>query len=536
MLASLFRRLISRLGAVDRGTRQAVPAPGKQSSHLASDISRLLQAARERYDAGNLTAAGSLLQDVLLLDGGNRDALYYRGIIAGRLGDYAGARMLLEKAVAQDPKFIDGLNALANIEGLQEQWGKAQDLYRRALALEPDSVTVWCNLGLCLRAAGELDAAESALRKARELAPDFPEALLNLAMVATDLGRSMEARELLQRCLGVKPGLAEAHTGLAHLLLQNGEFEQGWREYEWRFKCQDAERQREYPLPRWDGRPIREQVLLIRAEQGLGDQLMFASCLPHAIARARLCLVECEPRLAGLFARSFPQAKVFPHYSKREPQWQRDGFAPDYQIHLGNLPALFRLKLADFPSHHGYLRADPARVEFWRGRLAGLGAGLKIGISWRGGAHSTRRTLRSLQLAEWLPVLRQKQAAFVSLQYGDCRGEIDALARTAGVTVHHWQEAIDDYDQTAALADALDRVISVQTAAAHLTGTLGKPAWVLVPAIPEWRYMAQGEIMPWYPSMMLLRQHQRGDWRPVIERIAAMLGAEIINAGKTAAA
>jgi Tfp pilus assembly protein PilF len=488
--------------------------------------SSLLQAALQQYHSGDLTAARTLFQQLLQRDESNLDALLYQGIIAGRLGDYTGARSLLEKVVAHNPLFIDGLNALANVEGLDEHWGRAQEIFERALVLNPHSIPVLCNFGICLRAAGKLDAAESTLRRAFDLAPDVPDVLLNLAMVLIDIGRPGEAQILLRRCLEIDRGLAEAHTGLAHLLLQQGEFAAGWSEYGWRFKCLDTAQPREIAVPQWNGRAIPGAVLLVRAEQGLGDQLMFASCLPDAVERAGLCLVECDPRLVGVFSRSFPRAKVFAHYPKSEPRWQREGLVPDYQVYIGNLPALFRSQAADFPRHQGYVRADDSLVEHWRARLDGLGHGRKIGISWRGGGQRTRKSLRSIALAAWLPILRQEQAVFVSLQYGDCRDEIDALAQSAGLKIQHWQNAIDDYDQTAGLVGALDQIISVQTAVVHLAGALGKPVWALVPAVPEWRYMAEGEVMPWYPSVRLLRQRRHGDWNPVIDSVARLLSAK----------
>ena len=524
MLLKLIQKLMA--GAV---------APGTQHPELKHESGQL-QRARVLYDSGNMTAAQGLYEQILRLQRDNSEAQYYLGAILGRAGHYAAAEELLRKVIAKEPQWVDALNALGNIEKMQEHWGSAEDYYRRALAIQPDTAAIWSNLGLCLRESGQAEAAEAALRRALQLLPGSPDALVNLAMIAADTGKQDEARVLLQRVLAIDADLAEAHTGLAHLLLKNGEFAEGWREYEWRFKCSDAGAQRELSFPHWDGAPIKDRVLLVRAEQGLGDQIMLASCLPEVIERAGLCLIECEPRLVSLFARSFPLARFYPYYAKREPQWAGNNKLPDYQIHLGSLPALYRRQAGDFPQHDGYLRADPERVAYWRSRLAGLGAGLKVGISWRGGAPRTRRALRSLALGEWLPILQQAGAQFVSLQYDDSGDEIDALARSAGVRVHHWQDAIDDYDETAALVAALDRVISVQTAVVHLAGALGTPTWVLVPVVPEWRYLAQGTTMPWYPSVLLMRQNQRGEWRPVIDQIAQLLAMEINNFGKLATA
>jgi tetratricopeptide (TPR) repeat protein len=509
MLVRAIKGLVARLTEHSSNLRARAIAASDE------DLDALLLRAGELHNGGDLSAARALYQNVLRRDAANKDALYRLGVIAAQSEDYAGARKLLEKAVAFDPHFVDGWNALANIEKLHEHWEEAERLYHRALALNPGAAAVWSNLGLCLREAGRFDAAQTALQRSLELAPNFAEALLNLATVAVDQGRPQQALEMLHRVLALEPDLAEAHTALAHLLLQNGEFAAGWHEYEWRFKCLDAKRQPQYPFPRWDGTPIKDRVLLVRAEQGLGDQIMFASCLPDAIERVGECLVECEPRLAGLFTRSFPQARVYPYRAKIGPQWAQCGFAPDYQIHLGSLPGLFRRDAADFPQRGAYLHADPVRTEQWREQLARLGPGRKIGISWRGGAPRTRRTLRTAALAELAPLWAQKDTVFVSLQYGDCDNELSEFVTQTGNAVTHWQQALDDYDETAALVSALDLVISVQTAVVHLAGALAKPVWVLVPVVPEWRYMAHGARMPWYPTVNLVRQTVRGDWASV---------------------
>src|SRR5712671_6759756 len=276
MLVRAIRGLVARL------TEQSSTVRTRAIAASDDDLDALLLRAGELHDAGDPSAARALYQNVLRRDAGNKDALYRLGVIAAQSEDYTGARKLLEKAVTCDPHFGDGWNALANIEKLQEHWEEAERLYHRALALNPDAAAVWSNLGLCLREAGRIDAAQTALQRALELAPNFAEALLNLATVTVDQGRPQLALEILHRVLALEPDLAEAHTALAHLLLQDGEFAAGWREYEWRFKGLDAERRPQHPFPRWDGTPIKDRVLLVCAEQGLGDQIMFSSCLPDA--------------------------------------------------------------------------------------------------------------------------------------------------------------------------------------------------------------------------------------------------------------
>jgi hypothetical protein len=197
--------------------------------------------------------------------------------------------------------------------------------------------------------------------------------------------------------------------------------------------------------------------------------------------------------------------------------------APELQIRMSGLPRFLRRSRAAFPRHQGYLRAAPERVAYWRSRLAALGPGAKIGVSWAGGTRRTGRARRSTMLEDWLPVLRLPGVQYVSLQYTDCRADIARLREQHGIDLAHWQEAIEDYDETAALVTALDAVASVCTAVIHLAGALGRPTYVLVPWWPGWRYLFEGEEMPWYPSVRLMRQQQPSDWGAPIARLAAEL-------------
>jgi len=279
------------------------------------------------------------------------------------------------------------------------------------------------------------------------------------------------------------------------------------------------------PFAPWKGEPLEGKTLLISAEQGLGDQIMFSSCLPEVVGRAQQVILECDHRLAGLLQRSFPAVRVIGSRQEMTPPWLREVGHPDYHLRAGDLPGFFRTRLDDFPRHDGYLRADPARVAHWKARLAALGAGRMIGLSWRGGTRGTRRSLRSLGLSDLLPILRIPGLRFVSLQYGDCAEDLEALRRETGIEVAHWPEAIADYEETAALCVALDLTVSVCTSVIHLNGALGRPVWVMVPAVAEWRYGVAGETMPWYPSVRLIRQAATGAWAEGFAQVARDLEA-----------
>jgi hypothetical protein len=196
----------------------------------------------------------------------------------------------------------------------------------------------------------------------------------------------------------------------------------------------------------------------------------------------------------------------------------------DVAIPAGRVPRFLRRGHGDFPRHQGYLKADPERVARWRERLDRIGPGLKVGIAWAGGVRKTRRALRSIPLEEWRPILETPGVRFASLQYtADAGATVSALREQQRMRVEHWDEAISDYEETAALVCALDLVISVCTAVIHLGGALGRRVWVLAPFSPEWRYGFTGDTMPWYPSVRIFRQPAFGEWDPVISAAAAEL-------------
>jgi tetratricopeptide (TPR) repeat protein len=394
------------------------------------------------------------------------------------------------------------------------RYAAAQVELARWLDAQPADVDAAFLHAVCCHELGEFEQAIAGYGRVLARRAGQPRALGALANAWRDLGDFTRSDALYGELLAAHPDFAQARNDYAHSLLVRGRFAEGWAHYEARWEANRWRDREPYTQPAWNGEPLDGRRILVWGEQGLGDQILFAGQVPEIAARARACSVVCEDRLRGLFARSFPGATVLERRSREHFAACREAF--DFQVPVGSLGRHLRARPEDFPAHRGYLRADPARVQAWRLRLAGIGAGRKVGVSWRGGGVATRRHLRSIPLDEWLPLLRTPGTAFVSLQYDDCAREIGELRDRHGVTVRHWQEAIDDYDETAALVCALDLVISVCTSLVHLAGALGRPAWVLVPAVPEWRYLREGEATPWYPSLRLIRQPRVGEWGPVL--------------------
>ncbi len=484
-----------------------------------------LALAAEDFAAGRLAPARARYELLSKRHPGNAEILFRLGVIYGGSGLLAAAEATLERAAQVDPQSADILNARANVAWLQAAWEDAGRHFRAALELEPRNAIVWANFGLCLHDAGKLQEASAAVARALEIDPAHPDALVNAALVRLDLADTDGSRAFLQRALLAAPEFPEAHALNAQLLLRDERYAEGWREYEWRLRCAEARDREQAALPRWDGAGDHSRGLMVYAEQGLGDQIMFASCLPDVMMKVARCDVECDARLAALFSRSFPGIVFHPQAADLARPWAEARPNEASQIHLGSLPQLFRGDGHCFPRHHGYLKPDSAKAAYWTDQLASLGEGLKVGIAWRGGVPRTRQSMRSIPLPEWLPLLQCRGIHFVSLQHGRCEAELAEIRLTENVRIAHWRRAADDCDELAALIAGLDIVITVCGTVVHLAGALGRPAWVFVPACPEWRYRGAGDTMPWYPSVRLFRQDVLGDWRGPIRNVSQQLSA-----------
>jgi hypothetical protein len=303
------------------------------------------------------------------------------------------------------------------------------------------------------------------------------------------------------------------------LRLACADFARGWDDYEGRYESDETPR-RGLPFPEWDGGGFAGRAVLAYAEQGLGDEIMFANCLPDLVAEARRVVIECDPRLAPLFARSFPAATVFGAARAGPRDWIDRAGPIDVQVAAGSLPRRYRRSAEDFPAHAGYLRADPGRVSHYRERLAALGAGRKVGIAWRGGLMRTRRAVRSIAPEGLAQLLARTDLQFVSLQHGDVEEDLAHMRAAGGRAPVHWAGVPADPEEAGALMGALDATITVCSSVVHLAGALGVRALAMVPAHPEWRYLEAGDRLPWYPSVELVRQEQPGDWAAVVARVA----------------
>jgi tetratricopeptide (TPR) repeat protein len=512
---------LARRKALAQAEAQFQRALELDPEHLAAWI-RLSELARE---SGRLDEAEAFAEKALEVAADSAAALVALGSALKGKGRNKQAVEAFQRAIELDPDQIPAYQQLARVLREEDDVKAAERWLRDALARREHDPSLLADLALLLGDQMRYDDAFAAVDQALAKAPQSLGALTCKGMLFDQTGRRAEALEYLCAALRVAPEDDNAHFSLALHFLKHGDYGAGWDEYERRRSLPNfIGRYRDFPFPEWDGSALAGRTLLVYPEQGLGDEIMFGGCIPQLASQARHVVLECDRKLEKLFRRSLPHCTVVPRHRSVANDWvsQLDP-RPDVQTPVGSLARHFRRGLADFPAHAGYLRADPDRVAAWRARIDALGPGRTVGLSWRGGVGYTGRLRRSIALETLLPILRLPGLHFVNLQYTDVREELEHLKKRHNITVHHWQEAIDDYDETAALVCAVDEVLTVCTAIVHLSGALGRPATVMVPFGADWRYGAQGEHMPWYPSVRLVRQRRIGEWGAVLEEVGRRL-------------
>jgi tetratricopeptide (TPR) repeat protein len=445
--------------------------------------------------------------------------------LAARQRDDTGALARLEAAgpaVQDDPEWcFERARLLSRLERPAE----AVAAYGRVLDQVPAHAAAWANRGLVhLNQLGDPARALEDFRRAAALEPTLVAAQGNVALALAELGRADEALAHLDGLVSAHPGTAEYRWNRAVLRLARGEYAAGWDDYEARHQRTQGAAPRRFPLPEWEGQAlVGGQALLVYGEQGVGDEIMFASCVPDAQARAGAVVLECEARLAPLFARSFPGVHVHGAPRDGDRGWLAAHPALARQSAIGALPRLLRREAAAFPAPAGYLRADPARVAHWRAWLAVAGPGTTVGIAWRGGTVKSRAALRAMPLADWAPAFQVSGARWVVLQQDAGAEELAALQSLTGAAPLVPAIPASDLDELAALVSALDRVITVDNTLAHLAGALGKPVWIVLPQAADWRWGRSGARSVWYPAARLWRQAAAGDWSAVAKALAQAL-------------
>lgn len=396
-----------------------------------------------------------------------------------------------------------------------ERFGMAYNTFRRCSQLQPERAEPWNNAGMCHQETWNLDDAEKCFRKSLQLEDGNVAAMQNLALIYINRCQPDEALKWIKRAEDTGHISWECLDNKALAMLMKRQWKDGWAAYSQTAGRQKMRQIRTYcdpEEPKWVG--DRGKVV-VYGTQGLGDEISFSSCVPDAMKKAEIIL-DCDHRLATLFKRSFPGAKVYGTRFKGV-NWTED---VDYSIPIDCLPHLFRNDDSDFPGEP-YLVADPERRIQWRALFDTFRKPV-IGIAWNGGINNTGKKKRSLTLSQMQPILSAIPATWISLEYRDRTDQITEFAKQTGVMILDYPRATrtDNYDDAAGLVAELDLVISVTTAGIHLAGGLGKECWCIAPNKPRWFYGMEGDL-PWYKSVKMFRQAKDGKWP--IEDIANLL-------------
>jgi tetratricopeptide (TPR) repeat protein len=392
-------------------------------------------------------------------------------------------------------------------------YGVSYQLFQRAGHIFPGEAAIWHNIGKLHHELNDNDKADEYFRKALKVQPNFANSLEGLGMTHLNRAEFGMAIDYCNRALAEDPDATEARSnrGMAYLALKR--WSEGWRDYNANV---GKDKNRKEPIygeeKRWDGTKGLDVVVF--GEQGIGDEISFASCIPDLVRDSKSVVIECDNRLEPLFQRSFPSTVVYGTRYKEEktgiiPTWRAEKKF-DARVSMGQLCEFYRLKDSDFTGKP-YLTPDPRKAMQWRVLLDSLGDKPKIGLAWTGGLAHTGTKKRSVTLDTFAPLFNGFDADWVSLQYKE--PEVANAESKYGIKIHDWDwgTRVFDYDQTVALISELDLVISVCTTVVHAAGGVGTETWCLVPHQNMWRYLTKGEWFPWSSSVSLHRQKGR-EW------------------------
>ena len=441
-------------------------------------------------------------------------ALNNRGIALSDLGRPDEALESYDRALAIMPDYAEALNNRGNVLCVFKRLEEALESYDRALTIKPDYAEALCNRGSALRDLKQPEKALGSYDRALAIKPNYAEALNNRGIALGDLRRHEEAFVSFNHALAIKPDYADAYFNKGAYKLLLGDFEEGWRLYEWRKRRKDQQVvPRVYSQPIWLGQEdIAGKTLFVYWEQGLGDSIFFCRYVKLAEAQGAKVILSTPDSLRRLLEHLTPTVQLIG--SKTSPPHF------DYHIPLPSMPLAFKTTEGTIPAHVPYLRAEPDRVVRWRDKIGN--DGFKIGIAWQGSQGKVDFG-RSFSVHNFRSIAKIPKVRLISLQKNTGVEQLSDLR--PGMTVETLGEdfdvGLDAFVDTAAVMESLDLIISSDTSIAHLAGALGRPTWVALKHIPDWRWLLDRTDSLWYPTMRLYRQTSRDDWGGVFGRIAA---------------
>jgi len=437
---------------------------------------------------------------------------YYLGAVARERYQREVAEAAFNRAIALDPRHAAALSMLGIMLQEAGRLAEAEQMFRRAVAADPAYIEARINLGAVLsrqrRDAEALALAEETLA----LAPDSADAVNNRGTLWETAADFDQALAWYERALTFDPLHPDANFNHGRLLLHLERWAEGWEGYEWRLKNKRQKRAF-FRSVMWDGSPLQGKTLVLHAEQGLGDTIQFCRYAPLMAERGGTVVLAVQPPLRRLLG-GLPGVASCHDVGGAVPPF-------DFLMPLASLPRLYQTTRATIPATQGYLRAPEEAVARWHARIDPPGAGLRVGLAWGGNPEQSNDRNRSATLAAFLPLLEVSGTRFYNLQVGPRVAEI--AEHGLGDRLVDLSPHLTDFAETAAAMTVLDLMITVDTSVAHLAGALGRPSWVALTFLPDWRYHRSGADNPWYASQRLFRQPRRGDWASVVAEIGAAL-------------
>ena len=467
--------------------------------------------------AGRFSEAASVALRATELAPGDAGAHYNLAMALIGGGDHAAGVANLQRTLAIEPGHVDALNVLGMHHRRQAENGQALACFRRAAAADPRHLGILLNIGATLLEDGRPEEALATYRQALRINPRKAEILVNLGSTLEQMERFEEALAAYRLAIAAEPENAVAHFNHGLALLSLGRFREAWPDYEWRHRAFPPAASRQSTGPnRWKGEPLKGRSILVHAEQGIGDTIQFCRYLPVLRQAGARVTFDCPPGLERLLGRANLADRVITRHDALP--------GGDFHIPLLSLPALLGSEIATIPNAVPYLEADAGEIEAHRRLFAGLSRPL-IGIAWQGSPGHKADRRRSIPLPMLLGALAPLGMSLVSLQVGHGREQIEAMPPVLRPFDPFADQPAPDFATTAAVVGAVDLVISIDSAVAHLAGAMGRPVFVLLPRAGDWRWLHEREDSPWYPTMRLFRQHRLGDWSYAFARLAQALQA-----------
>jgi len=471
-------------------------------------INRLLADGQAAWQADDRTLAHSRWGEALNQDPGNAQASFLYGTLLFGERHFGAALPILAQAADLQPEAHEPLNNMGNCF--------------RGIGMDERAEEIWLKAAELMEAHGRIDA----------------DVYNNLASACINAARPEEGEAWARKCLKAKPDHPQGGWNLCLCLLEQGRLLEGWTEHKVGFRS-GVRPNKQFDAPPWDGSHVHR--LVVYGEQGQGDELLFAEAINEARSHCDNLILDCHPRLQGLFSRSFDLEACYGTRKFKESKWIYDHGKIDAKISIGDLQLLFRTRWEDFPRHRDggfkpYLKTNPATDTALARRVAHAAEGkFRVGIAWEGGIVSTHSHYRTPDMDHFKALVEAfPEVEFFSVHY---RGDAAEQLADAGIKgVHHWQEVVDNFDALTSLAAQMDLVITVDQTMVHQCGSIGQACWIPLPHRCSWRYMKEvdgnpmADHMLWYgDNVRLFRQDPDCAWEPVFERIHKALTETISN-------